>query len=78
MAWPIAVASHHSNSDSSDVSMDRLYLSGNDAAGGPVDEVGLWLDVAVEPVVGDHPARDDDARPEHERDDGGHAGRGAV
>ena len=38
----------------------------NDAASGPVDEIGLRLNVAVEPVVGNHPARDDDARPEEE------------
>ena len=65
MACPIAVASHHSKNGRSEVSTDALPRR-NDAASGPVDEVGLGLDVAVEPVVGNHPARDDDARPEDE------------
>ena len=65
MACPIAVASHHSKNGRSDVSTGALPRR-NDAAGGPVDEIGLRLNVAVEPVVGNHPARDDDARPEEE------------
>ena len=47
-----------------------VVMRRNDAAGGPVDEIWLRLNVAVEPVVGNHPAGDDDARPEEERDDG--------
>src|SRR6266851_7796026 len=43
------------------------------AAGGPDDDWRLRL-VTIEPVVRNHPAADDDDRPDHERQRPGHPG----
>ena len=61
---PIHDASHHSkngNNEKVEKSTGPLLRLGHDTARRPIDEGGLRLNIAVEPVVGDHPAGNDDA-----------------
>src|ERR1700682_2917012 len=44
-----------------------VRLFGGYAAGEKIDDLRLRLPVAVEPVIGDHSSREDDADPECER-----------
>jgi hypothetical protein len=66
--WPSHKLSHHWKKGSS---IEVPTVAAGRRSRKPVDDRGLRLDVAVEPVIGNEAAGDDDAGPEDQREEAG-------